>query len=440
MAMNVPSFLKRGKVGAFLTIVMAGQLTYCSFEAFKGSLMLPLCEALGISVSQFGTLMAWVGVAMFLYVPGGWVNNRFTVRNILIGFCAWRMLSFLFVYLMPPMPFNVYIAIAFTWAVTEAIGWPAVVNGVAFMSQNEDSKGRGLAMGLLEGIRRAAEFFMNLIIIGLLAIYPDKTVLIMRSFGAGYALLLVPLILCLLKFVPKNAIAGQDAKVESSGNANVAALQGLWSIIKRPRVWLAGIAAMCIYWSYINLIYCSAPYLKLVFHASDAVSGAFGVFNTGFIGIFAGLVSGLLADYVFKSSTVMVTVALAIITIGVLLVYLLPSGADMMWPAMILLMVMAVGIFLGKAVILAPIAELNLPESINGSAMSVGSFLTYAPVFWVNATTSRIIDAHPDDPAVGYDLIFGITLIVAVVGVIAAAILCVANKRANAKAAALQTA
>ncbi|MDO4911845.1 MAG: MFS transporter, partial [Corynebacterium sp.] len=293
-----------------------------------------------------------------------------------------------------------------------------------------------LAMGLLEGIRRAAEFFMNLIIIGLLAIYPENTVFIMRAFGAGYALLLVPLIICLIRFVPKNAIAGRDEKIskDTSDNANVAALQGLWNVVRRPRVWMAGIAAMCVYWSYVNLIYCSAPYLKLVFNASDAVSGAFGVFNTGFIGIFAGLISGLVADYVFKSSTIMITVSLSITALGVGLVYLLPDDNSMMWPAMILLMVMAVGIFLGKAVILAPIAELNLPESINGSAMSVGSFLTYSPVFWVNATTSRIIDAHPDNPAAGYDLIFGITLIVALVGVVTAASLCVVNKRVNAKA------
>ncbi|GAE69158.1 hypothetical protein JCM18909_2347 [Cutibacterium acnes JCM 18909] len=41
---------------------------------------------------------------------------------------------------------------------------------------------------------------------------------------------------------------------------------------------------------------------------------------------------------------------------------------------MILLMVMAFGIFMGKAVLLAPVAELNLPEHVNGSAMAVGSF------------------------------------------------------------------
>ncbi|MDO4910701.1 MAG: MFS transporter [Corynebacterium sp.] len=438
MAIAVPGFLKRGKVGAFLTVVMAGQLTYASFEAFKGSLMLPLCDALGISVAQFGTLMAWIGVAMFLYVPAGWVNNRFTIRSLLIWWSVWRLITFLIIYLIPGLPFNAFVAIAISWAVWDAIGWPAVVNGVSFMARDEDTKGRGLAMGLLETIRRAAEFVMNLVIIGLLAVYPEHSNGIMRGFGLGYALLLIPLILALLRFVPKNAIAGHDEGDDSntSSNANVAALQGLIRVLLRPRVWMAGIAAMCIYWCYVNLIYCSAPYLKLVFNASDAASGAFGIFNTGFIGIIAGLVSGTIADYVFKSSTIMITVALAVTAVGVGLIYILPGGDSMMWPAMILLMVMALGIFMGKAVILAPIAELHLPESINGSAMAVGSFLAYAPVFWVNATTSKIIDAYQDNAHAGYQIIFGITLIVALVGMAAAAGLAVSNRRAQSAEAA----
>ena len=75
----------------FLTVVLAGQLTYSAFEAFKGSLIVPLTKTLGIGIDQFGILMGWLGIAMFLYVPGGWINNRFTVRSILCTWCAWRL-------------------------------------------------------------------------------------------------------------------------------------------------------------------------------------------------------------------------------------------------------------------------------------------------------------------------------------------------------------
>ena len=79
-----PAFLRPGRIGSFLSIVFAGQLAYASFEAFKGSLMLPLTQALGINLQEFSYMMSMLGIATYLYIPGGWVNNRFSIRSILI--------------------------------------------------------------------------------------------------------------------------------------------------------------------------------------------------------------------------------------------------------------------------------------------------------------------------------------------------------------------
>ncbi|MDR6939178.1 MFS transporter [Arcanobacterium hippocoleae] len=426
---RIPSFLRRGKIGAFLTVVLTGQLVYVSFEAFKGALILPLTESLGIGIDQFGILMGWIGIAMFFYVPAGWVNNRFTIRSILIAFAGWRLVTFLILFLIPNLPFNVMVAIAISWGIWDAIGWPAVVNGVVFVSADDNSKGRGLAMGLLETIRRGLEVVMNLVVITVIGLFPAQTTIVLKIFGAGYALLLVPIVIALLRFLPKNAIAESVQIGEKTAGKNMAALAGLLQVLAKPRVWLAGLAAMCIYWTYVNLIYLSAPYVKLVFNASDSVAGIFGIFNTGLVGVFAGLVSGIVADYVFKSSTVMLGVALTITTAGAFCVYWLPADPNMMWPAMVLLMVMAVGVFMGKAVILAPIAELHLPEQISGSAMSVGSFAAYASVFWAHPMTAGIVEHYKDNPYDGYQIVLLITVVVAAAGASCALILAIINRR-----------
>lgn len=75
--------------------------------------------------------MGWLGIAMFLYVPGGWINNRFTVRSILCAWCTWRFVTGLILFSIPNLSFDVMIVIAASWGVWDAIGWPAVVNGVA---------------------------------------------------------------------------------------------------------------------------------------------------------------------------------------------------------------------------------------------------------------------------------------------------------------------
>lgn len=423
---RIPAFLRRGKAAPFLTVVMTGQLTYSAFEAFKGSLMLPLTEVLGISIGQFGVLMGWLGIAMFLYVPGGWVNNRFTIRQLLVAWSAWRCATALILFLVPGLSFNVMIAIAISWGVWDAIGWPAVVNGVAFISQDEDQEGRGLAMGLLESIRRAAEFAMNVLVIGLLAVFADNATSVMRTMAVIYTLILIPLIFAILRWVPKNAVAQPK---DAEDTQNKAALRGLIHVLARPRVWAAGIAALCVYWAYVNLIYSSAPYLSLVFNATDAQAGAFGIFNTGLVGIFAGLVAGMLADYLFKSSTRMMAVALTVSAFGSILIFMLPQTN--IWIAMVLLMIMAFGVFMGKAVILAPIAELNLPEEINGSAMAVGSFLAYASILWGNPTTAGLVDRATEagDAAAGYQQVFMITVAVSVIGALAAWALDYTNRR-----------
>lgn len=236
------------------------------------------------------------------------------------------------------------------------------------------------------------------------------------------------MMLAVAKFVPDTKIAQEVGKSDS-----LAAFNGLIRVLARPRVWLAGIAALTVYWSYVNLMYTSAPYLTQVFNVSTGLAGAFGIFNTGLVGIFAGVVSGLLADYVFKSSTKMMAVSLGAVTVACLIVLALPVTRAMIWPILIMLIVVSVATFLGKSVILAPVAELNLPEGISGSAMSVGSFLAYASVFWGYTLNGSIIDSHASDPATGYHLIFIITAAVAAAGCLAAGALVVINHKMKAK-------
>ncbi len=419
-----PAFLRPGRIGSFLSIVFAGQLAYASFEAFKGSLMLPLTQALGINLQEFSYMMSMLGIATYLYIPGGWVNNRFSIRSILITWLFWRMATGLFIFLVPNISFSILVGIAISWGVWDAIGWPAVTNGVNFVSSDANKEGKGLAMGLLESIRRTLEFVMNGVIIIMIAIWPDKSQMIMKIMGIIYTLTMLPNILAILKYVPKNAIA----KVEGE-SSNVAALKGLVKVMKMPAIWLAGLSGLCLYWCYMNLIYSSAPYLSLVFNASEALSGTFGIINTGFMGIIGGALAGYLADYLFKSSTKMLAVALGLTSLGSLLVYILPKQSGM-WISVVLLMVMSIGVFMGKAVMMAPIAELNLDESISGSAMSVGSFLAYASIFWAPIINAKFIEASYG-PAQGYKYVFLTTVIVAAVGAICAVLLINYKKKAK---------
>ena len=426
---QLPNFLRKGHLGAFLTVVSSGEVVYGAFEGLKGSLLIPLQQMLHISSSQFGLLMSYIGMAVFFYVPAGWINNRFKVRTILFWCLAWRLGTYLVLFITIP-PFAVMSVIAISWGVLDAIMWPAVVNGVSVLSAQRDQQGKGLAMGLLEAIQRVVEVGMGGLVIVVIMVWSGHTLTVMRIAALVYTLLLIPMMIAVARLVPDNPTACRCGRSDA-----MAALTGLLSVLARPKVWLAGLAAMAVFWCYINLIYTSAPYLTQVFGLSAGLAGAFGIFDTGVVGIIAGLIAGVLADYVFKSSARMMALSLGAVAVICVVLIVAPVGPATMWPTLILLTVVATAVFLGMAVILAPIAELGLPSGICGSAMSVGSLLAYASVFWAYALNGLLIDADPAHPADGYRAIFIITAVVALVGLVAAGILSVANRHARSTAA-----
>lgn len=118
----------------------------------------------------------------------------------------------------------------------------------------------------------------------------------------------------------------------------------------------------------------------------------FGIINTGAM----GLVAGSLSDFLFKSSTKV-------------------------------LMCFSFSIFLAKGIILAPVAEAGVPDQCSGAAMSVGSFATYASVFWAYALNGWIIDTF--DKIEAYQMIFGIGLLVSSAGMLCAGVLLVVKRR-----------
>ncbi|MGF1683888.1 MFS transporter [Photobacterium minamisatsumaniensis] len=402
----------------FLSVVMSGQIIYSAFEAFKGTFYNLLLDVLSIDNTQMGILFTLIGSAMFFYIPAGWVNNRFSVRSILMNSLIVRFLSMMFIIVFQP-DFTVLAIIAAIWGITDAIFWPAVVNGVTLMSGDNN---KGMAFGLLESIRRAMEMSMNAAIVGIMALV-GGSILVFKGAIVFYTLLIIPMIFLIWKYVPENTLHVQEGETK-----NKAALKGLIHVLKMPTVWLAALTSMTVYWTYITLIY-TVPYLQAVFGLTTSQAAMFGIINTGAMGVVAGLVAGSISDFVFKSSTKMMMFALGLTALCLLGTILMPKTEGMLMMNMILLMAFSFSIFLAKGIILAPVAEAGVPKECSGAAMSVGSFAAYASVFWAYALNGWIIDTF--DKVEAYQMIFGIGLTVSAAGMVCAGILLMVKRRQN---------
>ncbi|QRQ05320.1 MFS transporter [Staphylococcus carnosus] len=204
-------------------------------------------------------IFSLIGLSMFFYIPGGWFNNRFSIRSLLITGMAIRFITMCIVIFLHPS-FMFLKIIAVIWGLVEAFFWPAVLNGVVFYTDREH---RGLGFGLLESIRRGQEVIMNLILVAIMAAVGSIAVL--KGGMLVYNLLLIPLIILIWKYVPKNGIAADENHDAETGYKSAKALKGLLYVLIQPKVWLAAITAMSVYWSYIILIY-TVPYLQSVYH------------------------------------------------------------------------------------------------------------------------------------------------------------------------------
>lgn len=249
------------------------------------------------------------------------------------------------------------------------------------------------------------------------------SVLVFQGAIVLYTLLILPMMYMVWKCVPNNQL-----EVAEGESKNKVALQGLVHVLKMPTVWLAALTSLTVYWIYIILIY-TVPYLQAVFGLTTAQAAIFGIINTGAMGVLAGVISGSIADFVFKSSIKMMLASLLLTALCLGTIILLPKDESMLYVNIVLLMAFSFSIFLAKGIILAPIAEAGVSKQFSGAAMSIGSFAAYASVFWAYALNGWLIDSY--DSIQAYETIFTIGLAVSVVGMLCAATL-VAVKRKNA--------
>lgn len=412
----------------FLTVVFSGQIIYSDFEAFKSVFYNVLLKMLHLNNTQLGMLFTLIGISVLLYIPAGWINNRFSVKSILIFSMMVRMLT-MFVVILANPNYTVLRIIATIWGVIDAIFWPAVLNGITMLT---DKKHRGVGFGLLESIRRLMEMVMNMALVGVMSLISGLAV-----FKGGmivYNLLLLPLCILIYKYLPKNGISAN--KNTNSSEKGKDSLVGLGQVIKMPKLWIAAITALTIYWSYINIVY-TVPYVQAVFHMSQTAASFFGTICSAGMGIVASFLSGILADNVVHSVAKMICIALSIVVVSMVVLLCLPQSQAMMWPSMIILLVFAYGMFTAKGIFMVPVSQIKMPEKYRGAAMSVSSFAAYAPKLFAYEINGIIIDKFL--PVHAYRLIFTIEAIVALVGVLMSIVL-IRYENKEKEAAAAQTA
>lgn len=423
-------FKTKEQIVAFLTVVFSGEIIYSCFESFKIPFYNKLLAYYNLTNTQFGMLFMMLGVAVFFYVPGGWINNRFPTRTVLITSLLYRFVSALFMILCKPS-FPIMLAVTFSWGVTDAIFWPAVVKGVVLFSGPNN---KGLGLGLLSALRAGGEAMLNGILIGVLSVF-SGSLTVFKWGMVVYCCFTLPVAALVYFYVPRDPqkegeLNGEEATPinEPGINANREALLGLWQTLKMGRVWLAGLVGMCVYWVYSTLVY-TTPFFTKVYEMGEDTASLY-VTAIGFIlGLGGALAGGIVADKIFKSSTFTLGLSLTVSSVIILSLTVLPRGSQHTILAVVVVSVCVFFIMMSKGIQQAPVAELHLPSKVLGSALSVNSFMGFASILWAMPINGAILDCYKDNPAIGFSIIYTLIFVVGMIGAVAAFYLEYLNRR-----------
>ncbi|MDR1852047.1 MAG: MFS transporter [Propionibacteriaceae bacterium] len=393
----------------FVIIATNSQIIY-SFQAIREVLYDPFVENLGVTNAQFGVLMGIIGAcATFGNVPLGWIQDRFSIRKVLSVNTAIVGCLGMFIALYPNKNFAMMVPCFILLGLcVEPLYWATVLKSVRAIAK-EDSQ--ATAFGFLEFGRGMTVFIQNAIVIGIYTLFGQTLMGIKFAiiFNACVTLCSAALVWFVL---PEEDFIGVSGQMERTKIA----LSGLLKALRLPEVWLTGIAACCVYTTFVAVSTYFVPYLQKVYILPVAVAGLFGLLGSNVTRWVAGPISGLTADAKFKTSAHWMRWCYLLLGLGIGGCLLVPHNNSFVILAVALLLVATLAAYLIRGVYYAPIGESNVPKAMGAAAMSVASFIGYSPGLWAYPLFGSILDKYEADPTQAYQIIFTIMFCLCVLG------------------------
>jgi predicted MFS family arabinose efflux permease len=367
----------------------------------------PLQAALGLNHTQFGNLTSILGImAMISYFPGGWLADRFSTRKLLaISFAATGLGGF---YYTTYPSYTMCLWLHAYWGITMTLTfWAALIKATRDLA-GPDEQGR--FFGLLEGSRSLVSTVVNLAVLQIFTLIGGKVfglrfVIFFYSFAGIIAGILIWL------FLEDSAPVAEEKKG--------AVMEDIKTVITMPVVWLIGIVVFCNYVCFSTQTY-ATPYLTKIFGASVGLSGALAIFRTWGVGIIGSPVAGLIADKTGSVSRVLIY-CFVILAVGMGIYGFIPENPALMYVVVIDMMAVAIAVFGMRGIYFAAVDEACIPARLTGAAVGFASLIGFAPETFIYSLAGYWLDKFPGIK--GYQVLFGFTSMVMIVGFVCSFIL-----------------
>ena len=395
----------------FIIVCITSEFIYFVYAA-KNVLYTPYINMLGLTDSQLGMVLTVQGwVAFFGGIPSSWVLNRFSARNLqainltLSGLTCFYMIS-------PAVSYGGMLVVGVIWGFTlEAFYWGAVTKSVRCMFPDEK---QGIAFGSMEMTRGLTGVVENMIAVAIVAAIGEQIFGMRVVMGIAGVLLIIFGIL-VFKLLP----AENYLKSETASGKNKESFKAILTCLKIPQLWLCGFMGMGVYAVYMGTSYFQ-PFLEDIYQVPTLLVSIFAIVGSSYVRMFAGPVSGVIANNKFHSSANWMRLLFATGIAMLVAIIVMPKSAAFIWPVTIMLIVLQIVVYMLRGVYYAPIGESGIPREVSGSAMAIAILLIQSPMCWASAVYGKLIESGTME---GYKTVFVIMASLYAVGFVAAMIL-----------------
>lgn len=383
-------------------------------DAFYG----PMQEYLGLTHTQIGNAMSISGAVTTIgFLAAVWISDRVSKRVLLpVGLIGCGLLG---LWLASFPSYNEVLIIWALFALTnDMIFWPVLLKCIKSLGSKEE---QGRMFGYFEASRGLVDTIVAFSALGIFA-YFGSGKLGFRNSILFYAITVI-VVGILAFFVIED---DKEEKVSEDKKETKKEKVSPMVALKTKEIWLVAFTTFFVYAVFCGITY-FIPFLENIYALPVALVGAYGVINQYGLKMVGGPIGGYLADKKFHSPAKYLRAAFIGCIVVLVVMILAPHNSLNVYMGMAMTLTFGAIIFSMKATYFAPMGEINISDDISGAAMSIGSFIGYAPGMFCYSLYGSILDKIQG--LQGYRMVFALMIVFAVLGVIVSTLLINAIKK-----------
>lgn len=395
---------RKNTIALICTLACANTALY-GLPYMKSQFYNILIEVLHLNHTQLSMLFSiYGGICMIAYLLGGVLTDIFSVKRIMISALILSGILHLYVVSVPDY-----------WGLCVVFGLLAVTSVLMFYPASMKTLtylGGKSKKGEVFGTYVAIINILGMIIVGV------GLLIMMRTSDNQMVFKTILILYGLLHFVAAFMIYKLFHEPDKIKDEDKIKWSEVMKIFTNRRVWGVIIIIFCNYLMLVAMTYI-IPYLSDVCNIGEQEILIISILRVNILATIASYFAGKVADKMGSAIKLMkITFAIsAILIIGILIKSFIAIPNKLI---ISLVLIITFAVTSAKSVNLVTISEIGIPQKYMGTAIGIVSFIGYSPDAFFYSVAGISIDKYHIK---GYQIVFSIFLVCAILGIIASKIL-----------------